>query len=320
MAPLNLKDKFRNGELDLSSCGLKEIPKDITSLKHITSLNLSNNKLSSVGKIIGQLTHLNKLDLSGNQIKGLPENIGNLTSLKHLNLSHNQIATLPPSLGHLKNLKHLDLRNNNLTQKFSEIVGSCQSEALCQQAAKNVLKSFSSNSDGEKKKKQSADKETKKSKSDKKVQNGDINQKKQKDRKPKKTNKGIIAKTFEKVFLLIRTIVLSALLVGIAVYILSFLDEGRYKAIKAQVYPLWRSGLTRVCNEEQSAKVEAVLLQAGDTVNRFIVTSTTVAVAKSKQFYIYVTTDEKIQQHVKNAKETVLGLWAKVSSGGEQKS
>lgn len=106
--------------------------------------------------MIGQLTHLNKLDLSGNQIKGLPENIGNLTNLKHLNLSHNQIATLPPSLGHLKNLKHLDLRNNNLSQKFSEIVGSCQSEALCQQAAKNVLKAFSSNSDGDKKKKQNA--------------------------------------------------------------------------------------------------------------------------------------------------------------------
>lgn len=102
------------------------------------------------------MTHLNKLDLSGNQIKGLPENIGNLTNLKHLNLSHNQIATLPPSLGHLKNLKHLDLRNNNLSQKFSEIVGNCQNEAQCQQAAKNVLKAFSSNSDGDKKKKQNA--------------------------------------------------------------------------------------------------------------------------------------------------------------------
>lgn len=39
-----------------------------------------------------------------------------------------------------------------------------------------------------------ADKDTKKSKNDKKVQNGDVNQKKQKDRKLKKTNKGFIAK------------------------------------------------------------------------------------------------------------------------------
>lgn len=104
------------------------------------------------------MTHLNKLDLSGNQIKGLPENIGNLTNLKHLNLSHNQIATLPPSLGHLKNLRHLDLRNNNLSPKFSDIVGSCQNEVQCQQAAKNVLKTFSNNSDGDKKKKQNAGK------------------------------------------------------------------------------------------------------------------------------------------------------------------
>lgn len=120
---------------------------------------------------------------------------------------------------------------------------------------------------------------------------------------------------------MIRTIVFGALIAGISVYILSFYDEGRYKAIKAQVYPLWRSGLTRVCNEEQSTKVEAILLQAGNTVNQFIVTSTKVVAVKTKQFYVYVTTDEKIQQYVKNVKETVLGLWAKVTSGGgEQKS
>ncbi len=106
-------------------------------------------------KIIGSLSHLNKLDLSRNQIKGLPENIGNLSNLKHLNLSYNHIATLPTTLGNLKNLKHLDLKSNNLGHKFAEIVGSCQNEAQCQQAAKNVLKAFSSSqSDSDKKKKQ----------------------------------------------------------------------------------------------------------------------------------------------------------------------
>lgn len=126
---------------------------------------------------------------------------------------------------------------------------------------------------------------------------------------------------FEKVFLLIKMIVFLALVIGAGVYFLSFYNEARYKALKAQVYPLWRSGLTRVCNEEQSAKVEAILLQAGNTINYVIVTGAELVVAKSKQFYVYVTTDEKIQQYVKNAKESVLGLWAKVSSGAdEQKS
>jgi hypothetical protein len=32
MVAVNLKERFRNGELDLSSCGLKEIPKDIVSI------------------------------------------------------------------------------------------------------------------------------------------------------------------------------------------------------------------------------------------------------------------------------------------------
>lgn len=84
----------------------------------------------------------------------MPENIGNLTNLKHLNLSHNQIATLPTTLGNLKNLKYIDLKNNHLAQKFSEVVGSCQNEAQCQQAARNILKALSSQSDSDKKKKQ----------------------------------------------------------------------------------------------------------------------------------------------------------------------
>ena len=35
MVAINLKERFRNGELDLSSCGLKEIPKDIVSIPTI---------------------------------------------------------------------------------------------------------------------------------------------------------------------------------------------------------------------------------------------------------------------------------------------
>lgn len=41
MVAINLKDKFKNGELDLSSCGLKEIPKDIVS-EHISMFLLFN--------------------------------------------------------------------------------------------------------------------------------------------------------------------------------------------------------------------------------------------------------------------------------------
>lgn len=92
--------------------------------------------------------------MSKNQIKGLPENIGSLVNLKHLNLSYNQISTLPATMGQLKNLKHLDLKNNHLAQKFADIVGLCHNELQCQQAAKNLLKAFSPQSDNDKKKKQ----------------------------------------------------------------------------------------------------------------------------------------------------------------------
>lgn len=105
-------------------------------------------------KGLGTLTHLQRIDLSKNQIKGLPDGVGNLTNLKYLNLSKNQLATLPATFGNLRSLKHLDVSNNPLAQKFSELLGPCQNDNQCQQAAKNLLKAFSSQSDNDKKKKQ----------------------------------------------------------------------------------------------------------------------------------------------------------------------
>ncbi|XP_065219900.1 leucine-rich repeat-containing protein 59 [Planococcus citri] len=321
----NLKDRIKNGELNLSSCGLKEIPlKEIAGLKHVISLNLSNNKIASIPKGLGTVTHLQRIDLSKNQIKGLPDGIGNLTNLKYFNLSKNQLATLPATFGNLRSLKHLDVSNNPLAQKFSELVGPCQTESQCQQAAKNILKALSSQSDTDKKKKQKeAEQESKKKKNDKKAQNGGIaTQTKQKDRKQKKPSKGFFGKLVDWISFMFKVNLFIVFVTIAALYTLSFVNEPYYRSLKSQAYPVFHSALTRVLSEDSTVKVEAILKQTETTVNTTVITGAKFVSAQSQRFYTYVTTDPTIQRYISSAKTSINDLYNKIKSagGGEQKS
>ncbi|RYQ86768.1 hypothetical protein Ahy_B10g106402 [Arachis hypogaea] len=81
--------------MDLSENNLVgSIPKGITLLNGLHSLNLSNNHL--IGKIpnmIGNMRSLESFDVSSNQLSGtIPSSMSALTSLSHLNLSHNDFS------------------------------------------------------------------------------------------------------------------------------------------------------------------------------------------------------------------------------------
>lgn len=120
MAPLNLKDKFRNGELDLSSCGLKEIPKDIVRIStilvacsfwkifliytkcshHSSLLFLNNCQLSSLCLLLIKFFVFwisSGIEISNNYFHFFKFQ----TSLKHvtsLNLSNNKISSVGVSI------------------------------------------------------------------------------------------------------------------------------------------------------------------------------------------------------------------------------
>lgn len=100
--------------IDLSSCGLIDIPKLIIKFPNITLLNLDNNNLTSLPDLIGNMQSLEKLYLMNNKIELISPNIGNLINLRRIILSYNQIETLPSSLRNLKNLRSLNLNNNNI--------------------------------------------------------------------------------------------------------------------------------------------------------------------------------------------------------------
>ena len=84
--------------IDFSQNNLsREIPKKVTSLRGLQSLNLSFNLL----------------------IGSIPENIGNMEPLESIDFSMNQLSgQIPSSMSSLTFLNHLNLSNNNLTRKI----------------------------------------------------------------------------------------------------------------------------------------------------------------------------------------------------------
>lgn len=142
-AKINVKDRFSDGEIDLSMSDLDEVPvKEIAALRKTVSLDLSNNRLTSLPSTFTTLTFLTKLDLSNNQLKELPEDFGNLSKLKYLDLYRNNLERLPLSFSQLTALRFLDLKDNPLVPAVAKVAGPCVDNKGCQQCAREVVKFF----------------------------------------------------------------------------------------------------------------------------------------------------------------------------------
>lgn len=143
LSKINVKERFSDGEIDLSMSNLDEVPvKEIAALKKTVSLDLSNNSLSALPSDFSSLAFLTKLDLSKNELIELPEDFGSLNKLRHLDLYRNQLERLPLSFGQLTKLKFLDLKDNPLVPTLAKVAGPCVDNKGCQQCAKDVVKFF----------------------------------------------------------------------------------------------------------------------------------------------------------------------------------
>ncbi len=109
-------------ELDVSWCGMGELPSYIKSLTGLTYLRAAHNYFQVLPEWIGELQYLKVLELDGNffpnrtvpHLLKLPESIGNLKNLEVLTLDDQIIKVLPESIIQLTSLKALHLRNNAL--------------------------------------------------------------------------------------------------------------------------------------------------------------------------------------------------------------
>ncbi|MEK4171482.1 COR domain-containing protein [Lysinibacillus sp. FSL L8-0312] len=119
---INTAKKEKWIALDLSNCGLKEIPAEIGCLECLEYLKLSTdsftneneeeyNKLYTLPKEIGNLKNLKELSLYGVHMKNLPKEISNLKSLKFLNLNENNFETFPEEITSIESLEFLAIDN-----------------------------------------------------------------------------------------------------------------------------------------------------------------------------------------------------------------
>lgn len=98
--------------LDLTSCGLREIPKEIGEMVWLKELDLSNNQITKI-EGLEELQQLQSLHLNSNQIskiKGLEQN----ENLKLLNVISNQISKIE-GLEQNENLEILFLDSNKIS-------------------------------------------------------------------------------------------------------------------------------------------------------------------------------------------------------------
>ena len=102
--------------IDLSNCGLHEIPEQIYELGDaVEMLNLGGNQLSDLPDSIARLTKLRILFFAQNNFRCIPRILGTLSSLYMLSFKSNHIETihpdaLSPSVG------WLILTDNHITQ------------------------------------------------------------------------------------------------------------------------------------------------------------------------------------------------------------
>lgn len=96
-------------KLDLSDCGLEQLPPALFDLRDLRELSLAGNQLTELPTAISQFTALEKLVVAGNRLQQLPEDLGSLQHLKGLWAHGNLLQQVPDSLAQLTGLKALSL-------------------------------------------------------------------------------------------------------------------------------------------------------------------------------------------------------------------
>lgn len=105
--------KTGNPKLDLSSCGLTEVPREIMDLIWLREIDFFNNQINKI-EGLNTLSNLTELRFSVNRIEEI-ENLEALASLTRLILDNNQIGEIE-NIESLTNLTELDLSFNKISE------------------------------------------------------------------------------------------------------------------------------------------------------------------------------------------------------------
>jgi Leucine-rich repeat (LRR) protein len=101
--------------LEITACGLTEVPVRPADLTQLTQLDLSLNRIAVTPEVQGQFNALNKLEHLNVRLNRLDTlDVSRLTGLKTLNLSSNGLNQWPTGAQSLPRLQVLDLRHNTI--------------------------------------------------------------------------------------------------------------------------------------------------------------------------------------------------------------
>jgi len=107
-------DKLRTCKhLDLSGCGITELPKEIELFSNLISIDLSNNVLESLPDTIGNISSLVNVNLRRNAFTHIPKVLTSLP-IKSLNMSANKLINIE-SLCFMDSVRVLDLSANQIS-------------------------------------------------------------------------------------------------------------------------------------------------------------------------------------------------------------
>lgn len=125
----NLKNLFENignlnklENLNISHCGLSELPKSLEECVMLKTLDAQHNELTKIEFSFGDMLQMDKLYLQYNQIASIDSSLFSRATLTRLDLSRNKLTILHTSIGKMKALEDLDI-HTNVIEELPEDIG-----------------------------------------------------------------------------------------------------------------------------------------------------------------------------------------------------
>lgn len=117
----SFKDLRKLQDLNLYSCEIENVPKEIAKLRRLEVLDLYYNQLTELPNSLGRMRRLQQLAIANNQLKSLPTALGRMKRLQTLYAHHNKLETLPTHIQRLRRLRILDINNNQFSTLPNQI-------------------------------------------------------------------------------------------------------------------------------------------------------------------------------------------------------
>lgn len=325
--------------LDLSNNKISNIGKNFpTSLSFIVKLNLSKNSLKSLPENFGELVNLKQLDLYNNKLQNFPLSFGSLKKLEWLDVKGNPLAPKVAQItGPCGNKKQCEEAARSTVKAYAAMQKEVEAEKKAKVAeqkkkekgekAAAAAAQQTSNNKQEDKSKKNKNKENNKnvannnsapsSKSEKNKQKVQQQNGKQAVVQEKKTNKKVkndkknaqpksfFGKVLSFILSIFKLIFVSSLLSVGVLFVLSLLDENKFKSIMTQLTSKSQNYISRDVHNN----IVKYTLMSGKNLKHF----GNYILASLSDFYVYISTDEKIQAYKDNVKDYIHMTYIRVS-------